>query len=106
MMIAQEVLQGNEKDANRIVARVMLVTFGIFTLVYLLNAVGVFIIDDWVMNTAYGLSAVFLLTPTVLVNVLKWENLAVKYINVVGAALFITVISITLCARIMATERE
>ena len=96
MMIAQEVLRGNEKEANHIVARVMLVTFGIFTLIYFLNAIGIFIIEGWVMNTAYALSAVFLLTPTILVNTLKWKNAAVKYISVVGAALFITVISITL----------
>lgn len=95
-MIERDLLRGNEKEANRIVARVMLVTFIIFTFIYLLNVVGIFIIEPWVMNTAYVLSAIVLLTPTVLVNLLKWESGAVKYINVVGAALFITVISITL----------
>ena len=95
-MIERKLLRGNEKEANRIVARVMLVTFIIFTFIYLLNVVGIFIIEPWVMNTAYVLSAIVLLTPTVLVNLLKWESGAVKYICVVGAALFITVISITL----------
>ena len=95
-MIERELLRGNEKEANRIVARVMLVTLIIFTFIYLLNVAGIFIIEPWVMNTAYVLSAIVLLTPTVLVNLLKWESGAVKYISVVGAALFITVISITL----------
>jgi len=95
-VIERKLLRGNEKEANRIVARVMLVTFIIFTFIYLLNVVGIFIIEPWVMNTAYVLSAIVLLTPTVLVNLLKWESGAVKYICVVGAALFITVISITL----------
>ena len=95
-MIERKLLRGNEKEANRIVARVMFVTFIIFTFIYLLNVAGIFIIEPWVMNTAYVLSAIVLLIPTVLVNLLKWESGAVKYISVVGAALFITVISITL----------
>ena len=45
------VLIQNEKQANRAVAKVMRITFLIFTLVYLLNVFGIFVINmgTWLM---------------------------------------------------------
>lgn len=90
------ILMDNEKQANRIVAKVMGTTFVIFTLIYLLNVWGVFEIRAWVMNTAYFGSCVILLFPTLLTFILKVEKPYVKYINVIGAALFVTLLSVTL----------
>ena len=47
------ILNENEKQANVIVAKVMRITFYIFTLVYLLNVVGIFVINDVIMTGAY-----------------------------------------------------
>ena len=47
------VLIQNEKQANRAVAKVMRITFLIFTLVYLLNVFGIFVVDMGIMTLAY-----------------------------------------------------
>ena len=47
------VLVQNEKQANRAVAKVMRITFVIFTLVYLLNVIGLFVVDMGIMTTVY-----------------------------------------------------
>lgn len=46
-------LRQNEKEANIIVAKVMRITFFIFVLVYILNVIDVFIVDDTIMTTAF-----------------------------------------------------
>lgn len=47
------VLLQNEKQANRAVAKVMRITFLLFTLVYLLNVFGIFTVDMGIMTLAY-----------------------------------------------------
>ena len=47
------VLLQNEKEANKAVAKVMRITFLIFTVVFLLNVVGIFIVDMKTMLAAY-----------------------------------------------------
>lgn len=89
-------LRQNEKEANLIVAKVMRITFFIFCLVYLFNVVGVFVIDKVVMTIAFIGGSALLLLPTLLVNILKKEETYIKYINVICAAIFITVMSTTL----------
>ena len=91
-----ELLRKNEKEANRIVARVMRITFIIFTLIYILNVIGIFIVDQSVMTFSFVAGGALLLLPTLLVNILKCEGGYVKYINVVCAAVFVTLLSITL----------
>ena len=44
------VLIQNEKQANRAVAKVMRITFLLFTLIFLLNVFGVFVVDMGVMT--------------------------------------------------------
>lgn len=90
------ILNENEKQANVIVAKVMRITFYIFTLVYLLNVVGIFVINDVIMTGAYIGSGCLLMLPTVIVKGLKVDSGYVKYINVASAALFVTLISIAL----------
>ena len=90
------ILNENEKQANVIVAKVMRITFYIFTLVYLLNVVGIFVINDVIMTGAYIGSGCLLMLPTVIVKGLKVDSGYVKYINIASAALFVTLISIAL----------
>lgn len=89
-------LNQNEKEANLVVAKVMRITFIIFTLVYLLNVIGIFVVDGTIMTIAYVGGSILLLLPTLLVNILKLERGYIKYINVVCAAIFVTLLSITL----------
>ena len=63
------VLIQNEKQANRAVAKVMRITFLIFTLVYLLNVFGIFVVDMGIMTLAYVAGSVLLWVPTLLVSV-------------------------------------
>ncbi len=96
MLEENKILTENEKQANRIVAKVMASTFGIFTMIFLLNVWDIFEIRDKIMNTAYAFSSILLLFPTVLTYILRVEKGYVKYINVVSAALFVMLISTTL----------
>lgn len=95
-------LNQNEKEANRLVAKVMRSTFVIFTLVYILNVVGIFVVDKFIMTVAYIGGGCLLLLPTLLVNILKSEKSCIKYVNVVCAAIFVTMLSITLTYHVVA----
>lgn len=95
-------LAQNEKEANLLVAKVMRITFLIFTLVYLLNVIGIFVVDKWIMSIAYIGGGCLLLLPTVLANWLKREGAYIKYINVCCASVFVTLLSITLTYHVVA----
>lgn len=95
-------LQNNEREANLITAKVMRVTFYIFTLIYILNVVGIFVVDATVMTVSYIGGSVFMLLPTLLVNVLKKSGAYIKYINVICACMIITLLSITLTYHVVA----
>lgn len=96
MIKEKEILMENEKQANCIVAKVMFVTFIIFSMVYLMNLMELFIIDEKIMTLSYIGSGILLLLPAVFTYVFKIEKSYVKYINLIGAVLFVTMISITL----------
>ena len=89
-------LKENERQANKLVAKVMRITFIIFTLIYVLDLVGVFTVEKGIMTIAYVGGSALLLLPTLLVNILKQEGGYIKYINVIGATILITLLSITL----------
>ena len=95
-MTEHKILIENEKQANFVVAKVMRLTFLIFTVVYLLNWLGIFIVDPTIMTASYVGSGFLLLLPTLLINVLRQEKPYIKYLNVTVAAAFITLLSITL----------
>ncbi len=90
------ILKENELHANKIAAKVMGTTFLIFTIIYLLNLSGVFVIDEDIMTASYVISSCLLLLPMLLIFGLKIEKEYVKYINVISAVLFVTLISVTL----------
>lgn len=95
-------LNKNEEEANLIVAKVMRVTLIIFTLIYLLNVIGIFTVDKVIMTIAYIGGSCLLLLPTLLINVLKKEGGYIKYVNVVCASVYVTLLSITLTYHVVA----
>lgn len=94
----QEILivRQNEAEANKTVANVLLATFCIFTVIVILNLCRVFIIDQAVMLTAYGISALLLLSPLVLNRVVDPSNPRLKFVYIVLTNLFLFVIESTL----------
>lgn len=96
------VLRENEKQANKLVAKVMRITFIIFTLIYILNVIGIFIVEQLVMTVAYIGGSILLLLPTLLIVVLKRQDGYIKYINVTCAAIFVMLLSITLTFHVVA----
>ena len=95
-------LKQNEKEANLLVAKVMRITFIIFTLIYIMNVMGIFTVDKMIMTIAYIGGGCMLLLPTLLVNILKRESNGVKYLNVVCASIFVTILSTTLTYHVVA----
>lgn len=95
-------LMENEKQANKIAAKVMRITFFLFTVVYLLDVIGIFTVRIGIMTIAYIGGSVLLLLPTLLVNVLKKQGGYIKYLNVISAAVFVTLLSITITYHVVA----
>ena len=95
-MKQHKILIENEKQANHVVSKVMRITLLIFTFIYLLDVIGIFVVNMKIMTIAYVGSAVLLLLPTLLVNLLKQNKVYIKYINVIAATAFTTLLSITL----------
>ena len=77
-------------------AKVMRITFLIFTLVYLLNVFGIFVVDMGIMTLAYVTGSVLLWLPTLLVCVGKQEKSYVKYVLILCAIVFVTITASTL----------
>jgi len=86
----------NERQANKLAAQVMQVTFLVFTLVFILDIVGVFVVDIGIMAFAYITGSILLLIPSFIVLKLKSEASYVKYLTVIGTVIFVTMLSITL----------
>ncbi len=95
-------LMQNEKEANLLVAKVMRITFLIFSVIYLMNVIGIFVVDQTIMTIAYIGGSVLLLLPTLLINVGKREGDYIKYVNVVCASIYVTLLSITLTYHVVA----
>ncbi len=64
--------------------------------------IGIFTVDKKIMTIAFVGGVCLLLLPTLLVNILKKEQGYVKYVNVVCAAVFVTLLSITLTYHVVA----
>lgn len=91
-----KIINKNEEDANRSVANVMLITFAIFSLVYILNVVGIFTIYMPAMTVAYIVSGILLITPKILNRVFGTAAKWMKYLYVSFAALFLLIVTTTL----------
>ena len=86
----------NEKHANKSVAKVMRITFLIFSVVFLLNVLGSFVVDMKTMTIAYVCGSVLLWFPTIIVNIAKLEGAGVKYYLTVCAVIFVSIVTATL----------
>lgn len=91
-----ELLKKNELEANKVASNVMLVTFGVFVVVYILDLLGIFITDKTLMTIAFVIGSVCLWIPTIIVRALKKAGPAVKYIIIAVSVLFITCMDVTL----------
>ena len=74
------ILVQNEKHANKSVAKVMRITFLIFSIVFLLNVLGIFVVDMKIMAIAYIWGSILLWVPTIIVNIAKLNGVYVKYV--------------------------
>ena len=90
------VLVKNEETANVIVAKVMRITFLIFTVIYLLNVIGIFVIPKTIMTGSYLAGSAILWLPTLLIKVGNKSAGYMKYMNVICASVFVLLISTTL----------
>ena len=97
-----ELLKQNEIQANKVAAKVMRITAIVFTLVLILDMVGIFTVEKTLMIITYIVGTLFLLLPTILINVLKLNTPAMKYIIVSCAAVFVTLITVTLTFHVVA----
>ncbi|MBE5935905.1 MAG: hypothetical protein E7262_08975 [Lachnospiraceae bacterium] len=95
------VFKKNEVQANKTAADVMLVSFGAYTLIYLMNLAGFFIVPHWLMTIAYILGGTMLLLPAILVKKFKNYSWYMKYVFVFSAALFIALANATLAFHIV-----
>ena len=75
------ILIENEKQANHVAAKVMRITFLIFTFIYILDLIGIFVINLAIMTIAYIGSGILLMLPTLLVDIFKRDNVYIKYIT-------------------------
>lgn len=98
LMVKQDhfIVRKNEADANRTVAKALTITLGIFSVIYVLNLLHIFIIDQKVMTTAYLIGAVILLSPWLLNKIFNPSNPKLKYIYVFLISLFLFNLQTTL----------
>lgn len=89
-------LAQQEKQANKLAAQVMQITFLFFTFAYILNHIGIFKVDKGIMTIAYITGSIMLIIPSLLIMKFKLNSSFVKYIVVTGAVSFVTLLSITL----------
>lgn len=89
-------IQKNENEANLFAAKIMRITAAIFVLIFILNVIGIFIVKSKLMLIAFIVGSIFLLLPTLLVNVLKIEHPSIKYICVLCAILFVSILAMIL----------
>jgi len=90
-----------EKQANKLAAQVMQFTFLFFTLVLILNLVGVFTVDKVIMTIAYGIGSIVLIIPSFLIMKFKLNSSFMKYLVMTGAVVFIMLLSITLTRHVV-----
>lgn len=89
-------LSKNEAQANVVAAKVMRITFLLFSLVFLLNILGIFTIDGRIMTLCYVSGSAILWLPTVITRLGSNSAGSLKYVIVVCASVFVLLLSSTL----------
>lgn len=95
-ILSEKIIKRNEKDANIVVAKIFFIAFLLFTVVFLLNVLGIFVIYQPAMILAYVSSSVLLLSPLLINKLVPLSSKYLKYVYVSFAALFILIVSTTL----------
>ncbi|BCJ97367.1 methyl-accepting chemotaxis protein [Anaerocolumna chitinilytica] len=90
------IMERNEREANRLAAQITLITILFLALVYVLNVLRIFIAPQGPMTVAMGTAALLMLVPTFLVRVLKRNDVYVKYVIVACCILMVAVLSLLL----------
>lgn len=91
-----------EKQANKLAAQVMQVTFLFLTVTYIMNLIGIFKVEKVIMTIAYIIGSIVLIVPSLLVLKFKMNSSFIKGIVVLGAVGFVTILSITLTWHVVA----
>lgn len=89
-------LKENELSANKAAAFVMRITALIYSLALILDIAGIFTIKLSAMITGFVLGSIMLIIPTVIVNLLKRNDVWVKYIIVACAVAFTVIAAVYL----------
>lgn len=90
-----KLLKDNETSANLAVAKVMRVSAIVLTVVFILNIVGIFIVDMTQMVIAYISGMILLLVPTLVSNLMKKSGEGwVKYLYVTCAVIFTGILTV------------
>lgn len=79
--LSGKIIKRNEKNANIVVAKIFFITFLLFTVVFLLNVLGVFVIYQPAMILAYVSSSVLLLSPMLINKLVPTSSKYLKYIE-------------------------
>ncbi len=79
--LSGKIIKRNEKDANIVVEKIFFITFLLFTVVFLLNVLGVFVIYQPAMILAYVSSSVLLLSPMLINKLVPTSSKYLKYIE-------------------------
>ncbi len=79
--LSEKIIKRNEKDANIVVAKIFFITFLLFTVAFLLNVLGVFVIYQPAMILAYVSSSVLLLSPLLINKLVQTSSKYLKYIE-------------------------
>lgn len=79
--LSGKIIKRNEKDANIVVAKILFITFLLFTVVFLLNVLDVFVIYQPAMILAYVSSSVLLLSPMLINKLIPTSSKYLKYIE-------------------------
>ncbi len=95
-MIKEHISKQNESDANVIASKVMIITFAMLTLSYILNLVGVFIVPNKVMTAYYIGGGISLLLPVLIHRFIGSSHWILKYLYVTFAGIFIFAVSSTI----------
>lgn len=89
-----ELLTENERSANLAAAKVMRISMIVLTVVFILNVVGIFIVNMTLMIIAYAAGMLMLFIPTLLCDIMKKSDKGyVKYVCTTCAVIFTSVLA-------------
>ncbi len=95
-------LAEHEKQANKLAAQVMQFTFLFFSAVFIMNLAGVFKVDKANMTFVYVVGSILLVVPSFMIMKFKINSSFIKYLVVIDAVGFVTLLSIMLTYHVVA----